>query len=266
MGVLLKRDSRTMLSDVNRLTQEVVGMDGLADFGNDSYKEKSFELTLEYDYFSDWPGMRKQMRRIGGWLYDDGQYHQLIFDDEPDVYYMAKVTNSVTYSQNDAYCLISVTFTCNPPHPFLIDGNRPLSPADVQSQLLWNTARLDNAGMQYFQDFSADGIMKFTVGGARSIRPVIKLTGYIKSGIALSFGTSSLKYNADLIYDEIKIDCNAKTVTQISNGANLFSNLDPNQNTFFEIPPGQQQIGISGVSGAFPHNIYLMVDTSPTDF
>lgn len=254
----LLSDNRQVLSDVVRYTK-FIPQYGNVDFGNDTYNEKTISVGLTY-CADTLEIMQSQMELIGGWLYNDGLYHDLIFDDAPQRKYRAKVTSKVNLSQGDLIGELSVEFTCNPPYPFSLD-NSPVSPSDVQARLLWDTASLE--GTQYIQNFSSNGNMQFTVSGTLPVKPKIKIIGNIKNGLTLTYGSEIWKYNADIVYDGIIIDCASQTVTKMSNGSNLIPNVDINNYAFFNLGIGQQLIGVSGTIGIFPDNLAIAVEFSP---
>lgn len=251
-------DNRAVLGEVVRQTKFIPGR-GTVDFGNDTYNEKP--LAVKFTYCADsLEDLQIQMEQVGGWLYDDGLFHDLIFDDAPNRIYSAKMASKVDLEQGDLIGELSIEFTCNPQYPHDLNNN-PVSPADVQKRLLWDTATLD--GTQYLQDFEADGNMDFTVGGTSSVKPKIKLIGNIPNGLTLTYGSQKWKYDAALIYDGILIDCDTQTVTRMSDGANLFPNVDETYYAYFNLSVGQQRIGVSGVAGAWPNNLAIAVEFTP---
>jgi predicted phage tail component-like protein len=257
-NLIMLSDNRQVLSDVTRQTKQIPGY-GTVDFGNDTYNEKTLSVILTY-VAASLEALQTQAEQIGGWLYNDGKYYDLIFDDAPQRKYKAKVTGKINLSQSTLIGKISVEFTCNPPYPYALD-NSPVSPADVQSRLLWDTATL--VGTQYLQDLSANGIMKFTAGGAHSVKPVIKIIGNIASGLTLTYGSQMWKYNAALLFDGIIIDCVAQTVTRMSDGANLFPSVDVVKDDYFNLAIGQQSIAVSGVVDVWPNDLTVIIEFTP---
>jgi len=257
-NLIMLSDNRTVLSDVVQQTKFVPGY-GIVDFGNDTYNPKP--LTVNFTYCAaSLEDLQIQTEQIGGWFYNDGTYYDLIFDDAPNRKYKAKVTGKVDLSQSSLVGKISVEFICNPPYPFALD-NSPVSPADVAGRLLWDTMKLD--GTQYLQDLTANGTIKFTVGGAHPVKPVIKLIGNIASGLTLTYGAYTWKYNAALLFDGIIIDCAAQTVTRMSDGVNLFPNVDTVKDDYFNLAIGQQSIGVTGVVGVWPNDLTIAVEFTP---
>lgn len=263
-GLHLHSDNRQVLSDVTRYTTQVPGVPGTIDFGMDTYGEKELTVTLHYAYNASMSVLMEVSEQISGWLYNDGQYHDLIFDDQPQRKYRAKVVSHVDNQPDGTATALQVAFICNPPYAFDLDNN-PISPEDVQERLLWDTATLDPAGKQYIQTFGAAGTMRFTVGGAQPVKPKIKLMGYIPDGLTLTCGSQMWEYKAALLYDGILIDCDAQTVTRMSDGENLFSNVDPAKDAYFELLPGQQEIDVAGVGGAWPYDLTVAVEFTPME-
>jgi predicted phage tail component-like protein len=260
--LIMLSDNRQVLADVVRQTKFVPGY-GTVDFGNDTYNEKAIRVNFTY-IAASLMDLQTQMEQVGGWLYNDGLYHDLIFDDAPLRKYHAKVTGRIDLSQSRYLAKLSIEFVCNPPYPFALD-NSPVSPADVAARLLWDTALL--SGTTYFQEFTADGNMKFTVGGTHTVKPVIFLIGYVPSGLQLTYITGGVtyywKYNALEAWDTIVIDCDASTVKQGSDDANLYANVDGTKNTYFQLAAGQNSIAVAGVSGVFPYNLSIGVQFTP---
>ena len=540
-GLIVKSDNRQLLPDVTRLTKQVTGYPGVVDFGIDTYSEKTLTVVFQYNYRHDPPTMAAMAEQIAGWLYDDGSYYDLIFDDAPQRKYKAKCAGRVDLSQGNSLGTMSIAFTCNPPWPFDLN-NAPVSPADTATRLNWDTASIDTMpvpltatlknssaafptgtsdtngvpasfvdgsaaqvafngksagnivnpqikstgknlfnpavgtvtsngvtctvdpdgtitlngtasatlfpeispvlrassvantspvanlkngqkytlsivpvsgtvtgglpsvaiqdtthanlivtsaststftagqtspstslnigdmvlgipsglvfnnykfrlqleqgsaataweqykqsilaitgtigasdrftwdgvtgkidgsavttsggllvyqngwifvlnsdgtpatvvptseityyqgqtsqinGTQYMQDLAAAGAMRFTVGGTMPVKPKIILLGYVPSGLTLTYGAQAWKYSAELPYDGIVIDCAAQTVTRLSDGANLYGNVDSASDAFFTLQPGQNEIDISGVSGAWPNDLTVIVQFTP---
>lgn len=252
-------DNRNLLGDVTRQTKFVPGL-GLVDFGNDTYQEKP--LTVKFHYCAATPeDLAAQMELIGGWLYDDGQFHDLIFDDSPSRKYRVKVLKAVPLNQEDLIGEITVEFTCNPAHPLGLD-NQPITPADIQKQLLWDTASLE--GTQYLQEFSAAGNMDFTVNGNYPVKPRIGLFGNVPAGLKLTYGSQNWQYDPALLNDGILIDCAAETVTKMSDGTNLFDGVNFSYDDFFVLSPGQNRIVVTATGlSTWPSSLYIFIEFTP---
>lgn len=257
-NLIMKSDNRQSMPNVTRYTVKVPLKQGVTDFGLDTYDEKP--LSVKFTYIaSSLEDIQIQLEQINGWLYNDGTYYDLIFDDALQRVYKAKVVKSIDPKIQGLTVSFVINFVCNPPHPYGLD-NEPITPADIAARLLWDTMDID--GIQYIQTLTADGTVKFTVGGDLAVKPVIKLIGYIANGLKLTYGAYAWQYDEDLVYDGIIIDCVHETVTQMSNGANLYPNVKT-YDDYFQLEVGQQSISITGVIGAFPNDLTIALEFTP---
>ena len=172
-GLVMKSENRGLLPEITRQIITVPKRMGSVDFNNDTYNEKTITVSLQKTYKSSAEAMAES-ELLSAWLYNDGNYHDLFFDDAPTRVYKAKVVAKVDITPYKTVA-IQVTFVCNPPFPYV--NGILLTPEEI----LWTTADLD--GNQYIQSFSADGLMRFVVSGNSNIKPKITLLNYIKSGL-----------------------------------------------------------------------------------
>ena len=261
-NIVMKSDNRQVLPNVTRFIKTLPLYAGSIDFGMDTYQEKTIKVILQYNYKMQPSLLQTTAEQISGWLYNDGNYYDLIFDDMPNRKYKAKVTTAVDLSQVNSLGTFPVEFTCNSPFPYDLSNN-PITPADVQARLLWDTALLDSDGITYVQEFTTDGTMQFTNKGTLSVKPVIKIIGYMPNGLTVLSGMHGWQVTKTFLYDCLVFDCNASTITLQSDGSNQYSNVVSINDAFFSIASGQNSISISGVGGAFPNNLAISVTFTP---
>lgn len=264
--LILNSDNRQLLPEATRQTKQISGLAGVVDFGLDTYAEKQISVSLTYAYQYNMADLMRKSSKIAEWLRNDGQYHDLVFDDQPDRKYRAKMTDKLDAPPTDGYATLQVVFTCNPPYAFLLN-NLPASAADVAARQTWDTMQLDPDGLQYIQTLSADGDMRFTVGGTLPVACTIKLIGYIPPGLTLAYNGQTWKYMQLIAYDGIRSDTDAETSWRMSDDANLFENVDyPNDHDdYFILQPGQNTIHIAGVAGAWPYSVTVAIEFSPME-
>ena len=257
-------DNRGIFSAVSRKMVQVPLLHGSVDFGLDTYNEQPLKVTFSYNFHNDVNKLRLFARDIRGWLYNDGNYYDLIFDDEPDRKYKAKVVNAIDLSQTATKGSFSVEFLCNPPNQFLLD-NTPVTLADEQARLLWDTATLD--GIQYLQEFTTSySTMRFTNGGSAAVKPIIKLIGKIPNGTLLTLGTQNWQYSSSISNDSIIIDCQNETVKRGSDGANIFGSVNSAMHDFFVLPSGQIEISVTAIGvGVYPNSLIVAVEFLPQE-
>lgn len=255
-GFVMKSINRPLSGDVNRQTVQVPGLHGVVDFKNDTYPEKPLTVLLQFNYKHSMANLMELMEQVGAWLFDDGNYYDLWTDDQPTRVYKAKMVTKVDVSPSNSIAALQVTFTCNPPFPYV--NGILLTPDEI----LWQTAAQD--GNQYYQSFTAPGYMRFFNKGILPVKPVIKLIGNIPSGMLLAYGTAQWQYNAALQYDGIIIDCTAETVTRASNGANLMTNVDTSKDDYFNFIPGQIEVDLTAAGlGEWPESLDMIIEIQP---
>ena len=150
-----------------------------------------------------------------------------------------------------------IQFECNPPWQYLQDGTQ-LNP----EQIIWLNCNTDTN--QFVKEFVGNGSMRI-VNSGRSVKPVIKIIGNIRSGITLSCGKQRFKLNADVVFDGIAVDCNRETVTRISDGANLYEFIDPVDDSFFEFPSGNIELNLSMPQiSLYPASVTVIVEMQIT--
>lgn len=252
LNLIVKSVNRQLFPDVTRYTQSVPGLDGVIDYGGDTYGSKQIGVLLQYNHRHNMTNLMEQSEKIGAWLYNDGQYHDLIFDDQPTRVYKAKMATKVDLSPGDGF---SVSFVCNPPWPY-VDGV-PLTPADI----LWTTAEKEDN--QFIQEFTESGYMRFVNQGSLPVKPIIKLTGNIPTGLTLAYGAAEWQYNAAIYNDGIVINCESETVTRMSDGENLLSNVEGD---FFELATGNIQLDLTATGlYVWPDSVTVLVDMTPQE-
>ncbi len=106
----VRSDNRTITPALRKNEFVIPGRHGTLDFGNNTYEARfiTMELFLVRKTMED---LRKQARDIAHWLSKSGL---LVFDDEPDKAYQAKVYNNIDIEEIAAYGKSMVTFECQP--------------------------------------------------------------------------------------------------------------------------------------------------------
>lgn len=111
MGVVFKSVDRTLLPR-KRITQYTIpGKSGTYDI-EDGYENR--EIICEVSFIGErynYPGVRSKARAVAGWLSGEGL---LVFDDEPEKAYTAKVINGISIEQIAITGRCEVAFSCAP--------------------------------------------------------------------------------------------------------------------------------------------------------
>lgn len=237
--IVANRDILSTLPEQRKYTTAIPSRDGYVDYGIGGYTERT--LTVDIYYLGELAKLRSLIDDITAWLANvRGKPKKLVFDDTPDRHYMAKIYAPIELTVSPTRHIGTVIFECNP--PWAIKNGIALSPEN----LLWDTMTL-TGDYQYTQTLGVDKV-RFTVKGSASVKPIIKLIGYIEDGVTLTVGSDKFTYSAGLAYDGIIIDCDNETVIRASDGDNLFGNVSPTENTFFEFETGAVGMGIEGAT------------------
>ena len=105
MGVVFKSDDRTLLP-AKRITQyKIPGKSGTYDIA-DGYDNRQISCTVAFVGAGNaYAGVRQTARAVAEWLSGDGL---LIFDDEPEKAYSAKVIDGIGIEQIAVLSLIHI--------------------------------------------------------------------------------------------------------------------------------------------------------------
>lgn len=106
----VRSDNRTISPTLRKNDFFIPGRHGTIDFGLNTYENRliTMQLSLAKKTMED---LRQQARDIANWLSKSGA---LVFDDEPDKAYQAKVYTNIDIEEIASYGLSQVTFECQP--------------------------------------------------------------------------------------------------------------------------------------------------------
>lgn len=150
-----------------------------------------------------------KLREVARWLYTK-ERKQLIFDDSPDVYYMAKVSGQVDVEHLQGISLVKVAFQAE---PFAYSVNK----TSVSKQIT-----------------ASDKQITLVNNGTYDVFPVIKVSNANTKSLSLALGNDKLNIsNALQTSDILTIDCDEMTV--LLNDTNI---LDKTTGTFLTLRPG----------------------------
>lgn len=109
-GLSVKSDNRTMAPSKRRNQYLVPGRDGLIDYGRETFDNRviTVEIVTHKKTFEE---LRLQIRDVAKWLMG---YGSLIFDDEVDKAYTAKVYDELSIEQFATTGSTTISFECLP--------------------------------------------------------------------------------------------------------------------------------------------------------
>lgn len=251
-GITCDRETHFILPEQRKYVQEIPGIDGVIDFGIGGYGVRVMPISIYYS--GDYATLRANREKIIAWLSNsNGQTKDLIFGDEPEKTYKAKIYSALNFENTADRKIGSIQFEANPPWCY-INGV-----AQTPEEITWQTAVKD--GNQYMQEFTAAGHMRFTNTGSLNAKPVIKLLNFVPAGLTITYNGHTITNNAVIKYDSMIINCSAETVTRGSDGTNLFSSI---AGGYFEFQPGQINLDIATSSlSTWPNSLIIIVEFTP---
>ena len=88
-GIIVKTNNRPLLPPIRRSDVTIPGRDGSYDFSDGTYDNIIIPVVIQYinETFED---LRLRARNIAAWL-SQTNFKPLVFTDEPDKYYSAKI-------------------------------------------------------------------------------------------------------------------------------------------------------------------------------
>lgn len=110
-GVIMRSRNRVVLPVRNDEYEEIPGRDGGILFPG-TFSDRFIELECAL-VTKSLPELRKAIRRIAAWLSTSGRA-RLIFDDEPDLYYLGRIANQIDLEQTMALGQFMLQFRCLP--------------------------------------------------------------------------------------------------------------------------------------------------------
>ena len=209
--------SKDILSGTNDRTMDILGRDGVYDFG---YDRQPIEISVKFFLRGKTTEeFKKYTRQIAKWL-NVREAKQLILSDEPEVFYLARTTGSVDLDRLANTGEGEVTFFVPDPHA--------QSVADTiigSSGSTW--CYPENNGTT-----ETDAIITVNIGSTAD--PVsYKQFELVDTGEVIKINT---RFNPD---DELVIDTAKRTV--MKNGIDVREHLDI-QSRYFKIPVGESSI------------------------
>lgn len=110
LGVFIKSDNRTIAPELRKNEFIIPGRHGTIDYGLNTYGKRLISIQINL-VKTTMPDLRQQARDIAQWLSRSGM---LVFDDEPDKAYQAKVYSNIDIEQIATRGIAVVVFECQP--------------------------------------------------------------------------------------------------------------------------------------------------------
>ena len=110
--IIFKSINRPILPALHKREMMIPGKHGAYDFGGNTYGNRIISVLVQY-IGASLNDLRLHARDIAAWL-SQKSYMELIFDDEPDKYYLAKIYDPVGLENFFRLGKATIQFECQP--------------------------------------------------------------------------------------------------------------------------------------------------------
>lgn len=237
MGLTVRTKNKPIMPKPKIATSSISTRDGHLDYsasnpyGHIIFEQREISLNCSFIKKS-LEEIRDCARSIAMWLaYPEAE---LIFDDEPDVYYIARVSNRLDLEQQLYRGSFQIVFSCEP-------FARSFKKSGIISS--------------YGQGFSYDGSIcyggenSFYINKAKNIlvknkgtyvRPIIKIDGSFDT-LSISYGGKTINCNTSQKEELLVIDCEKMTAVK-----GIYNALPTISGDFIELKNGISTVRVSG--------------------
>lgn len=221
--LVCKSIKRPLLPAVKVRRIEPVGVSGVYDIDENEYAMRRVSMGIAY-IGTSYSELRTRARSIAAWL-SIGSWSKLIINDEPDKYYLAKVTDEIDLKSLWESGTAEITFDCQ---PFAYSVTE-----EVESVVLTTT-----------------GTLEFTNLGTRTINRKSPQGSEFKIEVAGSWTTLTLSMNGKtlnypvsgtgtLVIDNVEMEAHLDAV-------NKYGVVTGDVDTFLSLVPGDNTLTIGG--------------------
>lgn len=245
-NIVSKSNDRSLLPDQIKKEIIIPGKHGSYDFEDNTYSNRQIKIDISY-IGNSIDALRNQMRLISAWL-SQSSYCKLFFDDEPSVYYWAKVYSSASLTNLFRYGKTSITFECQPMAECGVSTGQDLTWSD---DLIWgDNISWDNVADHTIAvtgntttDLEYDGTVNLgSYSQDRALFDII-ITGSFTT-LTLSLNGKSITYGAAVSSKVITIDNVNMTIKEGS--TNKLSVCSGDLISFLHLIPGTNTVTITG--------------------
>lgn len=225
-GLIIKSDNRSMLPQLRKRQTDIPNRHGSYDFGGNTYVNRIITVTLTH-IGGTVAGMRTANRNTATWL-SSNDYKQLIFDDEPELYYLARVFQQVSATSQNTIAESVVTFECLP-FAFSTD-------TDSESKAITGA---DSITIDY------NGTAILGLGSPQQSQFDISIDGSF-TDIEITCAGVTIGYTEAITSSELIID-NVNATIELDD-VNALADASGDTGTFFSLENGQNVFDITGTA------------------
>lgn len=241
-NLVCKSIKRTLLPAVKLKRFDPANISGVSDSLDHEYSMRSLTMRITY-IGTDYEELRSRARDIAAWL-STAAWSVLLIHDEPDKYYLAKITNEIDLGSIWEAGEAEIEFDCQPFAYSMTEFNQTFEDITAGRQCEFN-----NPGTRIIDYKSPQGSKSLiSITGSwttvslqiSGVNPSTQLTEMYTIGIPYSYGLGG----GTIRVDNIEMEAHLKTGGTF--GLNLFQYLTGDVDHFLPIFPGDNVLIING--------------------
>jgi predicted phage tail component-like protein len=238
--------SRPVLAQLRSNSIVIYGKDGVIDHGNNDHDTLKIPIHIEY-IGTSYMELRKRSREIAAWLYT-AKWEKLIYEDEPDKYYLVKVSGEVNLDNLFRLGRMDITFECQPFAYMVIDTDA--DPTWEEADFPWEIDMPWEMSEAYKFTATANTSFEFENPGTIDIDNSSPQGSKFNVVITGTWTTLSVSLNGKTL-DYVGAGSGVLEIDNIDmeatlDGLNDLDNIEGDIDSFLSIVPGQNSISVSG--------------------
>ena len=260
LDIGVRSADRTLIPQKRKNDIIIPGRHGSMVPGEEIYDRRYIKTILGLINNEDWVDLRLNSREVAEWLSGEGK---LIFDDEPDKFYIASVYDAVGLEQMHLQPIggAEVTFDCQPFAYMVVDTSTDDTWEQADYPWLisipWDnsvTYSFSATGTKTFV-FDNPGTQQLDYKAPEGSKSIIRITGSWTT-LNLTLNGKTLNYTTSgsgiLIFDNVEMEVTV-------DGVNRLAYLNGDIDEFLPIKPGNNSIRITGTG----LNVQVYLDFKP---
>lgn len=202
--LLVNKKTVPLTPEINNRLQEIAGFDGAWDFGSTfGTREIEIECTIMQ---SSTASLKTIVRNLAGFFNPQYGSRELIFDDDPEVMYYAKLSNQIPLEQIGMLGTFTLQFTCANPFTYGVEVKRGSVLNNLAATI--GTLNVDNNDDGVGDQFVNAGAGAYEVDGSgQTIKAVASDTSQYRY---IGLNTVPVEPNKRYVFvADVKYDANA---------------------------------------------------------
>ena len=259
-GVYFKTIKRPLMSPIIPKLVSINGSSGSYDFGDNDYGNVSIEVKIAYIPTS-FIERKQRARQIASWL-NSTTWQKLIFGDETDKYYLARVQGQVDLDALIVVGEANISFICQPFAYRVIDTSDDLTWDEADFPWITEVPWVMDEGFKF--TVTSPGIFGFDNTGTKEINFRSPQGSKFDIRINGSFTTLSLALNGKILNYNQAVASGLVTIDNVNmevdfDGINKLNVISGDIATFLTTIPGNNILNVTGID----LNVEVIIDFVP---